>query len=260
MHQAMLQPMRHTNAPLLNRTRRAAGTPARAALLAAAIAWGGLQASAAHAHNVWLEADAQGGYAVQFGGHDGRLEAFDAAKLQSVQAFDRRGRSIDVAITPQNGGVRVQPARQAALLAAHFDNGFFSRVGDGPMVNRPMNENPGATSGVHAVKFHKTIIQWGAIAQKPLGQRLEIVPLTHETPHAGRPMRVQVLWAGQPIEGIRLSLGEKGAPVTTAADGTATVTPAAGANQLLAIRRMPVAGDARTTSLSYEYLLAFPAH
>ena len=27
---------------------------------------------------VWLEADAQGGYAVQFGGHDGRLEAFDA--------------------------------------------------------------------------------------------------------------------------------------------------------------------------------------
>ena len=39
-----------------------------------------------------------------------------------------------------------------------------------------------------------------------------------------------------------------------------TVTPRAGMNQLLAIVRLPVAGDARTTSLSYEYLLGFSAH
>lgn len=235
--------------------------PLRAACLCAWVAWAAaLHAPASHAHNVWLQSDADGGYAVQFGGHAGKLEAFDPAKLKSVQAFDRRGRSIDVAITPQANGVRVVPARQAAVLAAHFDNGFFSRVGEGPMVERPMNDNPGATSGVHAVKFHKTIIQWGAVARKPLGQRLEIVPLSHETPHAGQPMRVQVLFEGKPTEGIRLSLGEQGTPVATAADGTATVTPAAGGNQLLAIRRMPVAGDPRTTSLSYEYLLAFPAH
>lgn len=71
---------------------------------------------------------------------------------------------------------------------------------------------------------------------------------------------MRVLFDGEPIGGIRLSLGEKGTAVTSAADGSATVTPAAGTNQLLAIRRMPVAGDARTTSLSYDYLLAFPAH
>ncbi|WP_423936040.1 hypothetical protein [Comamonas sp. 23] len=59
---------------------------------------------------------------------------------------------------------------------------------------------------------------------------------------------------------IRLSLGEKGAAVITAADGTATITPAAGPNQLLAIRRVPVANDPRTTSMSWEYLLAFAAH
>lgn len=241
---------------LLNRLAGTARTTSLAALIAAA----GLHAPAAQAHNVWLEADAGGGYTVQFGGHEGQLEAFDAAKLKSVQAFDRRGRQIAVTLTLKDGGVRVLPAHQAALLAAHFDNGFFSKVGEGAMVNKPMTENPGATSGVHAVKYHKTIIQWGAIAKKPLGQPFEIVPLTHETPHAGQPLPVQVLFDGKPIEGIRLSLGEKGAPVTSAADGTATVTPAAGANQLLAIRRMPVVGDARTTSLSYEYLLAFPAH
>lgn len=212
------------------------------------------------AHNVWLEPDAGGGYLVQFGGHEGVLETFRPDKLKSVQAFDQRGRAIAVKIEPREGGVRVQPERQAALLAVHFDNGYFSRAGEGPMVEKPMNENPGATSGVHAVKYHKTIIAWGAFAQKPLGQPFEIVPLAHQTPRAGQPLRVQALLDGQPAGGIRLSLGEKGTPVTTATDGTATVTPVAGINQLLAIRRAPMTSDARTTSLSYEYLLAFPVH
>ncbi len=227
------------------------------ALAAAALA---LQLGAAQAHNVWLEPDASGGYLVHFGGHEGQLETYPADKLKSVQAFDRRGRKIDVTLEPRADGVRVKPERQAAMLAAHFDNGFFSKVEGGTMVNKPMTENPGATSGVHALKYHKTIIQWGAIAKQPLGQQFEIVALTADTPHAGQPLRVRVLFDGKPISGIRLSLGEKGAAVTTATDGTATVTPAAGANQLLAIRRMPVANDPRTTSMSWEYLMAFPAH
>lgn len=212
------------------------------------------------AHNVWLEADAGDGYLVQFGGHEGVLETFRPEKLKSVQAFDQRGRSIPVTIEARAGGVRVQPARSAALLAVHFDNGYFSRTGEGPMMEKPMNENPGATSGVHAVKYHKSIIAWGAFAKQPLGQPFEIVPLAHETARAGQPLRVQALLGGQPAAGIRLSLGEKGTPITTAADGTATVVPATGVNQLLAIHRAPVANDPRTTSLSYEYLLAFPAH
>ena len=43
-------------------------------------------------------------------------------------------------------------------------------------------------------------------------------------------------------------------------DGTATVTPVEGRNQLLAIIRMPVTGDAKTTQRSYEYLFAFQTH
>ena len=226
-------------------------------LAAAALA---LNLGTALAHNVWLEPDAGGGYLVQFGGHEGQLETYPADKLKSVQAFDRRGRKIDVTLEPKADGVRVKPERQAALLAAHFDNGFFSKVEGGQMVNKPMTENPGSTSGVHALKYHKTLIQWGVIAKQPLGQQFEIVALEADTPHAGKPMRVRVLFDGKPIEGIRLSLGEKGAAVTTAADGTATVTPVAGNNQLLAIRRVPVVGDPRTTSRSWEYLLAFPAH
>ncbi|WP_280192295.1 DUF4198 domain-containing protein [Delftia sp. PS-11] len=212
------------------------------------------------AHNVWLEPDADGAYRVQFGGHEGQREAFAADKLKSVHAYDARGRSIEVAVHPEPGGARVTPARRAALLATHFDNGFFSRAGEGPMVNRPMNENPGATSGVHALKFHKTITEWGPIARQKLGQAFEIIARTRRAPHAGESQQFQVLLNGQPRAGVRVSLGEKGEPLLTDADGLVTVAPRAGLNQLLAIVRLPVAGDARTTSLSYEFLLEFSAH
>ncbi|WP_260444007.1 hypothetical protein [Delftia sp. HK171] len=91
----------------------------------------------AQAHNVWLEPDADGAYTVQFGGHEGQLENFAAGKLKSVEAYDARGRRIDVAVQPVPGGARATPARKAALLAAHFDNGFFSRVGGGRWSKSP---------------------------------------------------------------------------------------------------------------------------
>ena len=165
-----------------------------------------------------------------------------------------------MAVQPVPGGARATPARKAALLAAHFDNGFFSRVGEGPMIEKPMTENPGATSGVHALKFHKTILEWGPVTREKLGQTLEIIARTRRSPHAGEPQQFQVLLNGQPRAGVRVSLGESGPPLATDADGLVTVTPRAGMNQLLAIVRLPVAGDARTTSLSYEYLLGFSAH
>ena len=216
----------------------------------------------AQAHNVWLEADANGSYTVQFGGHEGKLETFPIEKLQSVKAYDRRGRKIDVKIEAMPGGARVTPAsnKQAAMLSAEFDNGFYSKVGEGPMVNKPMNENPGATSGVHALKFHKTLIQWGVIAKQELGQKLEIVALSHKAAHAGEVVQFRVLFDGRPREGVRVSLGEKGSAVTSDAQGLVSLVPAAGSNQLLAILRLPVEGDLRVTQVSYEYLLAFPAH
>ncbi|QIL83544.1 DUF4198 domain-containing protein [Diaphorobacter sp. HDW4A] len=214
----------------------------------------------AQAHNVWLEPDVNGAYTVQFGGHEGKLESFPIEKLTSVHAYDRRGRKIDVKIEPMQNGARVTPQKEAAMLSAEFDNGFYSKVGDGPMINKPMNENPGATSGVHALKFHKTFIQWGVISKKELGQKLELIARTHQPAHAGQSVQFQVLFDGQPKQGVRVSLGEKGEPVMSDANGLVAVTPKAGTNQLQAILRVPVTGNEKTTQISYETLVTFPAH
>jgi len=214
----------------------------------------------AQAHNVWLEPNAEGAYTVQFGGHEGKLESFSLDKLKTVHAYDRRGRDIPVQIQSAPGGAKVIPARQPAMLTAYFENGYFSKTASGPMVNMPMNENPGAVSGVYAVKYHKTIVQWGAVAKREFGQELELIPQQADTPKAGEPLALQVRFKGLPIAGIRVSLGEDQQVVQSDQEGRLVIYPKPGMNQVLAIRRVPVTGDARTTSISHEYLLAFPAH
>lgn len=190
-----------------------------------------LCANPVSAHNVWLEPDAQGGYVLQFGGHEGRTEAFDPAKLQRVHAYDLRGREVPSAIQNVQGGIRIKPDASAALIAVELDNGYFSSTG-----------------------------AEGAVMQRPLGQMFEVVPLQGQSPHAGQPLRLQVLLHGKPQSGVRLSWGEKGSPTMTDAQGLATMTPAVGSNTLQAILRQPVQGDPMTTENSYEYLLRFAVH
>lgn len=220
-----------------------------------------LSVSPVSAHNVWLEPDAQGGYVMQFGGHEGQTEAFDPAKLQRVHAYDLRGREVQSEVQQVQGGIRVKPDARAALIAVELDNGYFSSAKpEGDMLPLAMDKNPGAVRGVHALKFHKTVVQWGAVLQKPLAQDFEIVPLQGQSPHAGQPFQMQVLLHGKPKAGVRLSWGENGAPTLTDAQGKARMTPARGHNILQAIWREPVQGDAKTTQRSYEYLLSFTVH
>ena len=220
-----------------------------------------LCANPVSAHNVWLEPDAQGGYVMQFGGHEGKTETFDPAKLQRVHAYDLRGREVACDVKTVKGGIRVKPDARAALIAVELDNGYFSSIRpEGEMLPLPMDKNPGAVRGVHARKFHKTVVRWGAVMQKPLGQMFEVVPLQGQSPHAGQPLKLQVLLHGKPQPGVRLSWGESGSPTMTDAQGQASMAPAVGSNTLQAILRQPVQGDPKTTENSYEYLLRFAVH
>lgn len=220
-----------------------------------------LCANPAYAHNVWLEPDTQGGYVMQFGGHEGKTESLDPAKLQRVHAYDLRGREVHSHVQHVAQGIRVKPDVKAALIAVELDNGYFSSAHpEGAMLPLSMDQNPGAVRGVHARKFHKTVVQWGGVMQKPLGQMLEVIPQQGHAPHAGQPLKLQVLFKGQPQAGVRLSWGENGAPTMTDAQGMAVMTPKAGHNTLQAIWREAVQGDVKTTENSYEYLLKFAVH
>lgn len=215
----------------------------------------------AGAHTVWLEADTAraGDYRVMFGGHAGKTESYDATKLGAVAAFDAAGKPIALNRKDAADGVRLSPAARPTLLTVTFDNGFWSKTPKGKSVNQPMTEVPGALSGVHAIKFHKTIIQWTDSISQAVGQPFELVPVSTAAPRAGQPLQLRVLIDGKPAAGIKLAFGEEGEDAVSDAQGLASIVVRPGTNRLWAGQRQNVQGDPRLTERSVEYSLIFTA-
>lgn len=153
-----------------------------AAVTAAACATLWMVAGAAQAHTAWLE-PAGSGWLLRFGGHAGQTESYAPDKLKAVAAVDEQGGAVALERSVRADGVRVTTPGTPTLRTLHFDNGFFSRAEGGRSVNLPMDRNPGATRGTHAVKYGKTVARWGEVVTRPLGQPFEVVPLSA---HAGR--------------------------------------------------------------------------
>lgn len=225
------------------------------AFLLAALSFGAL------AHTAWLEANAEspGAYHARFGGHEGKTEPYDMDKLKAVAAFSAAGNPLVVVREDGDGGTRVRVDGEAAVLTLSFDNGVWSRPEGARMVNKPMNEVPGAISGVHAMKYHKTIAHWGEAATRSWQQPFELVPVDAAPPVAGSPMRIRVLIDGEPAVGVKVAADESADGTLTDANGIATVIPQAGLNILWAGQRTAIANDDRFTTLSIEYILAFDA-
>jgi len=217
--------------------------------------------SGVFAHTAWLEPEEgqEGVYRLYFGGHAGELEAYDAKKLISVEAFDSNGATIANERVETDSGVLIKTEQEPALFAVHFDNGIHARDARGRSFNVPMSELEGSTRATYTPKYHKFIIDWNAESIKPQGQEFEVIPLDTEQPRAGQPMRVKVVINGEPAEGINLGHGEEGTEGTTDAEGIATFTPRPGLNRMWAGKRFPIEGNKDYTELSYEYLLGFYA-
>ena len=212
------------------------------------------------AHTVWLEADASAirQYHVKFGGHAGKLEPLIPSKIKSVEVFDKAGKALDFQRADADDSALLTLPEGAALVAMHYDNGIFSQNAVGESVPKPMNQVPSATRATWAVKYHKTILQWGDHILQPLGQPFEVVPLSGAAPVAGKPFAVQVLVDGKPVEGVQLGRGESGDLAKTDAKGKAVFIPESGFNKLWAGQRSKVAEEG-FTELSYEYILGFVA-
>lgn len=212
----------------------------------------------AHAHDAWTEAR-EAGYAVVFG-HDGKLESYVPAKVKTITALDSKSRALSVKQAATTNGMTFTVDGKPALIALHYDNGFWSKTTEGSK-NLPKNEVPGAISTSHAVKFGKTIFSWSPVVLKPQGQQLEIVPLSATRPTVGKPLPVQVMWQGKPLAGATIMRAddEKQAPATTDAEGKALVPVAAGRQMLTVSHKQALVDDPRADTYSAAANLLFDA-
>ncbi|MEN8720455.1 MAG: DUF4198 domain-containing protein [Oceanococcaceae bacterium] len=215
-------------------------------------------APATLAHTAWLEPGASDdSWLLKFGGHGGKYEPAAPEKLREVRAVAADGKPLPLRRQPGDDTVLLQVFGTPALITLHYDNGIYSRRSDGPSVNRPMSEVPGATSAVNALKYHKTIVNWGPQATQPQGQVFEVVPLNATPPQAGQPFAFEVRLNGQPLAGAKYGRGEDDGSGETDARGRASFVPEAGFNKLWAGQRQEIADHPDFTQLSYEYALGF---
>ncbi len=215
-------------------------------------------AASAYGHDAWLDTAPQGAagqFLVRFT-DDSKPLPYPQAKLTRVWGINAGGKTLNVTPVMEGELARISAPPGAELLALEFDNGFYSKTTQGT-VNKPRNEAPGSISALWAQKGGKYVMQWSAVSQKPVGLKLEIVPLSSAAPKAGDQLAVQVLWDGKPVEGLKVSKGEHESGVKTDAQGRATYKVEPGRNFVWTERRVKVEGDPRFDSLAFASNLVF---
>lgn len=228
-------------------------TPIR---LPAALCAGLFLSLPAFAHDAWVEAR-DGAYVVLYG-HGDKVETYAPEKVLALTATDAGGAALSVSLDAAASPRRARVDGQAALLAVHFDNGYWTKTTEGSK-NLPKNAVPGALSATHSVKFGKTLLAWSAAATRPQGARLEIVPLAATAPRAGGTLPVRVLWEGKPLAGAKIARAGHGkeAPVAADADGRAEVPVLAGRQMIVVNHKIELHNDARADHYSAAANLVF---
>jgi nickel transport protein len=208
------------------------------------------------AHELWLERS--GGELVLQAGHPGeKTSRIDPASIRSIRCA-RAGEEVQTLAPPlraDGGTVRV-PARCDAASVS-LDLGFFVLTPDGEKHAR-RSEAPDAVKSWRARQFAKWVDVASAAAATPLGDALEMVPVTElSRARVGEKVTVRVLLDGHPAPGAIVSLGHH-ALAETGSSGEARVKVRhAGLESISATVRRPLGTpDAETdlleASLSFE--------
>ena len=162
--------------------------------------------SAAQAHDYWFESEGDG-YRFMRGHrhseHDGdRVVPYDPEIV--TQAYCVRGDGTTRADGP-GSEYPMRVAGPCAIVYVHADSGYWSQTLTGTT-----NESPESRFGVlrswHALESAKLLNEWGEAMGRPVSDHLEIVSETDPFAlEVGRKLRVRVMRAGKPLEGVTVA-------------------------------------------------------
>lgn len=198
------------------------------ATLAATI---GLTASLpADAHAIWFAQRAKQTALIYGVGADDLDAVARLPKITSVKALDADGLPVDVTLKAA-GIVPVADSDEPfSVIAAAMDYGLWTKDAAGTWHNKGKDEVAGAiTTSEHNWKYG---VYLKDLPSKPVplieGQTLQIVPVLPIALDKGKPLTVRAMYQGKPVAGVKIMSDyindPDETPVTTGADGTATIT------------------------------------
>lgn len=218
-------------------------------------------AGTAGAHGVWL-AERYGQTLLVYG-HGAADDPYDPAKIKMVRALDPSGAELIARVEPRERHAALEVPEAAALVAVHFDNGYWTKRADGSWVNEPRSAVPDAEQAGHYVKHLLAVLKPGAsIAPQP-GLALQILPLVDPLGVAADgPLPVRVLLDGAPLEGAKVIADyvnrADDPPLLTDKKGEATVIVRnQGLNVIAVAHDVPTPGDPDADKIGHFATLSF---
>jgi hypothetical protein len=225
----------------------------RTSLLLAVAACAALPSRAA-GHELWLERTADG-FALRGGHRGGEAVRIDPAKVKAFRCA-RAGEAAH-AVTPLASGPEVRVVARCDAASALVEHGYFVLTPDGER-NVPRTEAQDAVESWRSRQLAKWVDARSASAAAPLGDALELVPVTDlARARKGGRVTLRVLLEGKPAAGAVVSIGHE-ALAETGRSGEARVTVRhAGAETISAVLRRPLGApeaetDVLEASLTFE--------
>jgi len=209
----------------------------------------------AHAHDFWLERAGEV-LILRYGHRGGELLAIEQAKVKSVRCL-AQGAVRDLVGAATFAPKEVRLAGKCSAASAFFDGGFWSLTPDGE-VNRPKNQVPDAVKSWASRQFAKWVDPAVAGSATPLGDELELVPVSDlSKAHEGDKVTVRLLFQGKPVADAVIAIDHKPLAETDAAGEARIKLRTSGVETISATLRRKVAtpeadASALEASLSFE--------
>lgn len=226
-------------------------------ILIAAITLWVMMFSNAFAHDAWVE-KRDGEFVVLYG-HGEMHDPYDPARVKEVKGFDIKGNAVPVEIIKKKDGASLSPKGEVAMITLVFDNGYWVKTTDG-WKNISKREAKEYIESIHSIKYGKTYLAWSDAFAKPVGMRLEIIPLTDPlSAKVGyKNFQIKVLYEGKPLEGAKIGTGGHTIDKTTDKDGIATIGIfRKGINVISARHRVPLKDNPDADMISLGTVITF---
>ncbi|GGZ07962.1 DUF4198 domain-containing protein [Novosphingobium colocasiae] len=231
---------------------------------AAAVASGLCLSLPADAHAIWFAQRAKQTALVYGVGADDLDAVSRLPKITSVKALDEAGLPVDATLKAAGIVPVVDSDEPFAVVAAAMDYGLWTKDAAGTWHNKGKDEVAGpVTVSEHNWKYG---VYLKTLPTKPVplieGQTLQIVPVLPIAVDKGKPLTVRAMYMGKPVAGVKIMSDYVNdpdeTPVTTGADGTATVTLRnQGLNVIVGILVVGSDEPARYNQMEHRASLAF---
>lgn len=200
-------------------------------------------ASALYAHDAWVAKD--GDLLVVKYGHGDTIEAYKPAYVKAAKAYNASGAESPTAVTAQATRAILAPAQTPAMIMVFFDSGAWVKTPEGHK-NVSKREAKNVISSLKSQKYSKSVWQWNDGFSKPMGGKMELVPLKNPLAlKAGDKLPFQVLYEGKPLAGATVAAEGVGKDeLKTDANGRAEVAiKKSGFNLVSATRKTDTPND-----------------